>query len=205
MLSLIKKNLSRWIGAAIVLAVGIICIVAGATNSGSSFDTISVVLGIILTVVGSIGIVLAIASSIVLKKAVLGVALGSGIVLAFGIFLLVNQAVAGLVIGYIVTFIPYLLLVLGSIMFLNLVFTIVFAVKEKMVKSSITAIIFGLLISAAAITLGALSVGSNPIIPGSAQLIIFGVIIILVALLIILTAFVKMPSVVSIVTIKDKE
>lgn len=203
MISLVKRSLSKWIAAAMILVVGIVCIVAGATNSGESFNTISLVLGIILTVVGGVGVLMSIVASIVLRKAVLGIALGSGLVLAFGIFILVNQSIAGAIITYIMLFIPYILIVLGAIMVLNTVFTIVYAVKDKVVKSAISPILIGGLVGVSALVLGSLGVGNNPVIPHSAQLIIFGILIILVAILIALTTFVKMPSVVSVVTINE--
>lgn len=202
MVSLVKRSLSKWIAAAITLVVGIVCIVAGATNDGA-FTTISLVLGIILTVVGGVGVLMSIVASIVLRKAVLGIALGSGLVLAFGIFILVNQGIAGDIIKYIVAFIPFILIVLGAIMVLNTVFTIVYAVKDKVVKSAISPILIGGLVGVSALVLGSLGVGNNPVIPHSAQLIIFGILIILVAILIALTTFVKMPSVVSVVTINE--
>lgn len=205
MITIIKKSLSKWIAAALVLIVGIVCIVAGATNDGGAFDVISLTTGIIFVVSGAVGIVLAIAATIVLKKPILAIALGSGLVLAFGIFVLVRKDIAPSIIGYIVTFIPYILLVLGSIMILNLAFTIVYAVKQNIIKSSLGAIIFGGLIGVAGVVLGALGIGNNPVIPNSAQLIIFGIMILLVAILIALATFVKVPNVVDVVTIKSDD
>lgn len=203
MLDLVKRSLTKWISAAIVLVVGIVCIVAGANQDGSSFETIALILGITLIVLGALGLCLAILAAIFLKKSILAVGLSSGLVLAFGLFFVVNKSIAGTVIGYIVLLIPYLLLVLGAVLLLNVIFIVLENIKE--IKSALPTIIVSGLIGVAAIVLGALSVGNDPVISYSAQLIIFGIMVILVAILMVLATFIKVPNVVVVNVNNDKE
>ena len=59
-MDLIKRSLSRWIQAALILVIGILCIVAGASGNGNpntaqnATDAISIVIGIVLIVIGAL-------------------------------------------------------------------------------------------------------------------------------------------------------
>ena len=96
-----------------------------------------------------------------------------------------------------------ILLVLGAVLLLNVIFIVLENIKE--IKSALPTIIVSGLIGVAAIVLGALSVGNDPVISYSAQLIIFGIMVILVAILMVLATFIKVPNVVVVNVNNDKE
>ena len=88
----VKERLGKWITAAIIIVVGILCIVAGAAMGGNdpetaknALDGISITLGVILIVVGALALALGVVVTILAKKGFLVVALPGAIVLALGI------------------------------------------------------------------------------------------------------------------------
>ena len=207
----VKERLSKWIQAAIILVVGILCIVAGAALHGGdlqsaadSMDAISIVLGIILIVVGGLSLVLAIVTGILTKKGFAGVAFPGAILLAFGISMVVAKY-AYTFIDLLLKIVPYLLLCVGSVVLADAIFTFVLAIKGKAAKKALPGFIFGCVIAAAAIVLGALCVGNDPVIQYGTQLIVFGIIVCLVAIFQVLLTFVKLPDVVVVAVNKEEK
>lgn len=210
-MNFVKERLGKWIEAAIILVVGILCIVAGAMWGGKdpeaaqkALDGISQILGIVLVVVGSLAIVLGIVVALLAKKGFALVALPGGILLALGISLLVAKYAATLIM-IILTVIPYLLLCVGGVFLIDAIFNLVFAIKDKRVKPALAGIIFMMVLAVAAIVVGALCIGKNPVIGQSVQLIIFGIIVCLVACLMVLLTFVRLPAVVVLTKEESKE
>lgn len=211
-MELVKKSIGKWIQAAIIMVVGILCIVAGAAignQNGSaaqdSLNAISVTLGIVLIVVGALALVIAIVASVLVKKGFAAVALPGGVLVALGISL-VAAKYAGSLIGIVITVIPYLLLVIGAILLGDAIYSLVKAVKAKCVKSALAAIIFAMIVASVAIVIGSLCVGDNPVIAQNIQLIVFGIILVVVAILQVVLTLVKLPdNVVAIVSIKDEK
>ena len=201
-MSFVKERLGKWIEAAIILTVGILCIVAGAKMGGNDWeaaknalDSISLVLGIILIVVGSLAVVLGIVVVLLAKKGFLPVALPGGVLLAFGISLVVGKYAASLI-GLFLYVLPFLLICVGAVILGEAIFTLVFAIKDKKVKSVLVLVIVFAIVAITAIVLGALCLGDDPVIKTNVQLIVFGIVLILMALLQVLSTFVKMPTVV---------
>lgn len=207
----VRKSMGKWIEAAIILVVGILCIVAGAQigNGDASEDTwkaIGMTVSIALIVVGSIGILGAIFAAIFSKKGIAETGTGSAIVLAMGIWLLVEVYSTADIIGLIISFVPYLMLCVGGVVVLDAIAIIIEGIKEKNVKHALAASIVGIIEGAAAIVLGALCIAKNgngeTIIPWNVQLIIFGVILALYGCFMALATFVTIPAV-AVVAVTD--
>ena len=206
----VKERLGKWIQAAIVLVVGILCIIAGAAMGGDSWeaaqnalDGISVTLGVILIVVGGLSLILSIVVAILAKKGFAAVAIPGAIILAFGISLVVAKYAASLLL-ILLTVIPYLLIAVGAVILGDAIFNLVTAIIKKNVKGALVGVIIAMIIGVVAIVLGALCIGNDPVIAQSAQLIVFGIIVCLVALLLVVLTFVKLPDAVVVVVKKDQ-
>lgn len=207
----VKERLSKWIEAAIILVVGILCIVAGAAIGGkdgesarAALDGISQVLGIVLIVMGSLSVVLGVVVAILVKKGFAAVALPGAILLAVGISLLVAKYGADLIF-IILTVIPYLLLCIGGVLLIEAIFNLVFAILSKKAKDALVGVIFMSVLAVAMIVIGALCVGSKPVIDQYVQLIVFGIIVCLVACLMVVLTFVKLPTLVVISKSEEKK
>lgn len=207
----VRERLGKWITAAIVITVGILCIVAGAAMGGNdisaasdSLDAISMVIGIILIIVGSLSVVLAIVAGVLAKRSFAAVALPGAFLLAVGISLVVAKYAASLI-GLLLLVVPYLLIALGAVILLDAIVTLVRAIIGKNVGKVIVAFIVAALIAVGAIVLGALCIGKDPVIKYGVQLIVFGVIVVLEGLFQVLTTFVKLPDTVVVVATEKKE
>ena len=82
---------------------------------------------------------------------------------------------------------------LVSYLAVDAILVIVFGITSKNTKASFIAALPELVISAITIVLGALMVGNDPVISKDAQLIIFGIILILYSILLCLSTFTTMP------------
>ena len=207
----VKERLGKWITAAIIIVVGILCIVAGAAMGGNdpetaknALDGISITLGVILIVVGALALALGVVVTILAKKGFLVVALPGAIVLALGISLVVAKYGASLI-SILLTVIPYLLICIGSVIFIDAIINLVQGIIKKEVKAILVAVIVAIVVSVAAIVVGALCVGSDPVIKWGVQLIVFGIIVCLIGVLEVVLTFVKVPDVVVAVVKTEKK
>ncbi len=188
-MELVKKSFNKWIISAVVLVIGILCIVAGAASGNAQMDAytgISMTMGISLLVVASISILASLLATIITKgetSFAIG-AIGSAVALALGILFVVDNTLGGTLIWLLINFIPYLMLVAGSIIAVDAILVLVFAAAKKNLGAALVPAIAQLVVAAVTILLGALMVGDEPVISRNAQIIIFGVIIIIYALLI---------------------
>lgn len=206
----VKERLGKWIQAAIILVIGILCIVAGAAMGGNSWeaaqdalDGISITLGVILIIVGALSLVLSIVVAIIAKKGFAAVAIPGAVILAFGISLVVAKYAATLLL-ILLTVIPYLLIAVGAVVLGDAIFNLITGIVKKNVKAVLVGVIVAMVIGVAAIVLGALCIGEKPVIAQSAQLIVFGIIVCLVAALLVVLTFVKLPDAVVVVVKQDK-
>ena len=176
-----KKNLqsaiTTWITAAIVLVVGILCIVAQNANdintSADAANAISLVLGIAFIVVGTLGIIL---NALVLKRTATSETIADGIILAAGIFFVVQKTVADLIV-ILTDYVPYVLVVVGCLFALDAILIMVFGlVKKAQTKVWVIPFAIELLIGAVAIVLGVLALPSVNVI--DKRFTIFGIILI---------------------------
>ncbi len=188
-MELIKKSFSKWIISIIVLVIGILCIIAGAASGSAqegAYNGISMTVGISLIVVSSLTILVALIASIISKgQASFAVtAIGSSFALALGILFVVDNTLGGTLIWLLLCFVPYLLLVSGSIIAVDGIIILVFGFVNKNIKGALIGAIAEFVLAAITIVLGALMVGDNPVISLDAQIIIFGIILILYAIFI---------------------
>lgn len=206
----VKERLGKWVQAAIILVVGILCIVAGAVmgsndiaSASDALDGISLVLGITLIIAASLSLLLALVAGILAKKGFAAVAIPGASILALGISLVVAKYAAALI-TILITVVPYLMLTIGAVILLDAIFTFVFAIQAKEMNKALPAFIVGCLVAIVAIVLGALCVGNDPVIKFGAQLIVFGIIVCLVAVFQVVTTFVKLPDTVVVVAKKEE-
>ena len=191
-MDLVKRSLSKWINAAIVLTVGILVIVMGANTNASAdaAEAISMVLGIILIVVSSLALLLAICGGIMAKTGFLISGISSGFSLAIGISLVSGKYAAALIALFLYV-IPFLLIVVGIIILADAIFKLVLSIKAKI---SVVPEIVSIVTGALAMVLGFLCVGNEPVISQGAQLVVFGIILIVYACLMVLGTFFKLPD-----------
>ena len=207
----VKERIGNWVTAAIVLVLGILCIVAGAKMGGDNWeaaadalDGISITIGIVFIVVGSILLILAGVVAFLVKKGFLSPALAGGATLAVGISLVVAKYASNLIFIFL-TVLPYLAIVLGAIILLYAIYNLVLALKSKGAKAAVIAAIVVMIFAIAAIVLGALCVGDEPVIKLHVQLIVLGIVAVVAAALMVLLTFVKVPDVVVVAVKPSKE
>ncbi len=176
-----KKNLqsaiTTWITAAIVLVVGILCIVVQNANdintSSDAANAISLVLGIAFIIVGSLGILL---NTLVVRRTATSETIADGIILAAGIFFVVQKTVAGLI-GLLTDYVPYVLVVVGCLFAVDAILIMVFGlVKKTETKVWVLPFAVELVIGTVALVLGILALPSVNVI--DKRFTIFGIILI---------------------------
>lgn len=208
-MELIKRSLSKWIESILTLVVGILVIVAGAQMGNTSMDalingngsadtikSISLVLGWSFIVIGSIGIIGAVISAIFSKSGFTAIA--AGVTLAVGIWLVVRQE-AGKLMFVLIGFVPYVMIVVGAVLAVGAAFLVLNGVRTKVFKSALPTIVVEALLAIASIILGSLCIATaengNTIIASNVQLIIFGIILVIYAIIGILATFIRIPFV----------
>ncbi len=216
----VKKSLTNWVKAVLILVIGILVIVAGAQMGNTSMDalvngdgsaatiqSISLVLGWSFIVIGSLGIIGGLLGSALSKAGFATAAISAGITLAVGIWLVVRQE-AGKLMFVLIGFVPFVMIVVGAILAADAAFLIVNGIREKSIKKAIPAIAFGFIIAVASIVLGALCIatkeGGDTIIASNVQLIIFGCILLIYACFLVLATFVSIPLV-TVVSVNKRE
>ena len=207
----VQERLGKWIYAAIIIVVGILCIVAGAAMGGNDYETaadslnaISTVLGVVLVIVGSLSIVLAILVAVLAKKGFAAVAMPGAFLLAIGISLLAYPYAYSLI-GILIHVVPYILIVVGAVILADAIYTLVKAILAKQTKTVLVPVICSAILGVTCIVLGALCVGTNPVIAQNVQLIVFGIVVILVGVLQVLLTFVRLPDAVMVVVKENKK
>lgn len=189
MLTLIKKHYQKLIFSVVTFIVGILCIIVGAASgeaSAEAYQNIGRVIGVSLIIVGSIAVVAALVLTIFTRRNAIGLAGGSASILAAGIYLAVNQTVCGSLIYLFILYVPYLLLVIGCLSLCEVIVTALLSIKQESLKNILVTLILGSIGGVIAVVIGALAVGDDPVISHNVQMIIFGVILIIVAIVLIL-------------------
>ena len=207
----LSKKISLWITAAIVLTIGILCIVAGAAAGdkagADAYKGITLVLGIVSLVIASLVLVLALINSIVNKKGFAAEGLGAAMLLSIGIFFIVRETTASNLIALVLDFIPFVLIVSGSIILVDAILSIVFGIVKKTIKNEMVGIIVEIVVALIAIILGSLCLiekdNRDTIINMNARFIILGVILCLFSAYVLLLSFVKPVAVVAFVASED--
>lgn len=196
----VKNNIAKWASALVLLIVGILCIVAGAASGeakANAYEGISITLGVALLVVAGLVLVLALVATIMSKGEAkfLIPAIAVSVTLALGIFFVANKGLGGELIWLFLNFVPYVLIVVGSVIVVDAILTLIFAiVKKNNIKANVIAAVFTIILAGVSILLGALMIGDDPVIKKETQLIIFGIILILFALLGALATFIGLGA-----------
>ncbi|MBR6072322.1 MAG: hypothetical protein IKP77_05785 [Acholeplasmatales bacterium] len=187
-MELVRKSISKWIVSAVVLVIGILCIVAGAASGETSVDAytgISMTLGITLLVIAGLSLLVALIATILSRGKVAFITTGaaSAATLATGIFFVVDKNLGSTLIWIFLNYVPYFLLSVGGIIAVDGILVLVFGFANKDSKNAIITAVFEFIMAAIVIVLGALMVGNDPVISKSAQIIIFGIVLIIYSLL----------------------
>ncbi len=185
MLTLIKKHYQKLIISVLTFIVGILCIIVGAASgetSADAYQNIGRVIGVSLIIIGSIAVVCALCLTILTRRNAIGLAGGSASLLAAGIYLVVNETVCGTLILLFIYYVPYFLLVTGVLSVAEVIVTALLSIKQDSFKNILITLIVGSIGGVIAIVIGALAVGNDPVISHNVQMIIFGIILMLVAL-----------------------
>lgn len=214
-MALVRKNLSSWIIAAIILVVGILCIVAGAAfksgnieDGSNALKAINLTLGIILIIVGSLSLLLAVIAGILAKKSFAAIAFPGAAIVAIGASLCAEQYATTLM-GILITVVPFLFIALGIVVLADGIFILIRGISSKQLKGVLVPVIVLLAFAVLAIVLGFLCINfhkeGTPVIDQNVQLIIFGLVVCLVALFKFLVTFIKLPAAVAFVSVENKE
>ena len=215
-MALVKKNLSTWIQAAIILVVGILCIVAGVAfknnnpeDGANALKAINLTLGIVLIVVGSISTLIAILAGVLAKKSFAALAFPGAALIAIGASLCAVQYATTLM-GILIAVVPFLFIALGAVVLADAIFILVRAISAKKLQGVILPIALLLVFAIIAIVIGFLCIDfhkqGTPVIDQNIQLIIFGIIVCLVACFEFLLTVVKLPTaLVTVVSVEGKE
>ena len=183
MKNLVEK-ISAIITAIVVLVIGILCIVANSAEEGNAeaFEGISLTLGIVFIIVAALALVFEIVLLVMAKGGLLLKAstISSGVLLALGIFFVANKTAAGTLLAMFLEFVPYVMIVVGSLLVLDAIFTLVFGlIKKEKVAPVMIVFAIKLVIGALAILLGAIALGDNWL--GNNKFLIFGIVLIVYA------------------------
>lgn len=184
-----KKNVqvavTTWLTAIIMIVIGILCIVAqNATDYNAQSDAanaISMVLGIVFIIVGSLGIII---NALLLKRTATSTTLSAGIILAAGLFFVIEKTVAELI-ALLTNFVPFLLVVIGSLVILDAILVLVLGLKNKQAKAVVIPVVIEVVIGVVALVLGILALPSVNVI--DKRFTIFGILLIVYALFLAFT------------------
>jgi len=193
----IKENFSKILTACVLIIIGILCIIADVASAEASLDAykgISITIGVVFIVLSSIVIIFALIGSIMDKTSILLSLIPNALLLGAGIFFVSNDTVAGSLILYFLALIPFLLLALGGFILVDAILNLVFAIINKQVNKVLPLIIVEFVISAITVALGALTIGTDPVI--KKQLLIFGIIVVLFGAYTFANCFIKTKTVV---------
>lgn len=181
----ITKSISLWITAAVLIILGILCIVADNASGETKIDAfknISLVLGIAFIVIASLAIL---ANILLTKKATNSQTISAGGVLAAGIYFVCQREVAATLLICLFDYVPYLLIVCGSLVVLDGIITLVLSIKNKeVIRLAVVACIIFAIIGGLAILFGVLALPQVDVI--SAKFTIFGIILLIYGLLLVL-------------------
>lgn len=185
-MKVLAKNLTKFIEGAILLTLGILVIIVGAGNASAS-ETISTVIGVVLLVIGIISLCLVALVGVKNRVSFAAVGVSSAALIGVGISLFVHPWAMEIV-NLFLYVIPYILIAVGAVVILDGVLTLVRNIKKK---GALLAAVLTIVSGAVALTFGILCVGDNPVISGSTQLIVFGIIVVVLATVSLLSTVVN--------------
>lgn len=197
-MDLTKKPLGKWLKDIITLVVGILLIIAGATDRNT--NAISQVIGITLIVVGSICVLFALYVGCKLKSGFVLLGTPGTLMLLVGVSLVV-ELWANHVIANVLIVIPYIVIAVGIVFIVDAVMSTIFT--SKIDKKAFLYMLPELIIGVAALVLGILCLvkvnNGQAIINDNVQLVILGVIVCLYSVYDFLLTVVKLPKAISVI------
>ena len=126
----ISKLISKAILGALLLTIAILCFVVNSKSKGSgdAFQAISIVMGVVFIVLAALVIV---AAGVMKKRIFTPESLGAASFLALGIFFVADKTVGGMILTYIVEYVPYELVVVGSVFVADAILLLVLQLTKK--------------------------------------------------------------------------
>lgn len=187
-MNLVRKNLSKFIEGAILLTLGILFIILGATkDNGGARDAVSIIIAVVLLIVGVLSLVLVIVAGIKSKASFAAVGVTSAVLIGVAISLLDKKWAVDIV-QFILFVLPYVLICVGAVIIADGILVLVRTLKAK--GAALPAVLT-IVTGAVALTIGCLCIGDNPVIKQDAQLVIFGIIVVVLAAISLLTTVVN--------------
>ena len=126
----LSKFLTRMIAGALLLTIGILCFIVNSKSkgSGNAFEAISIVSGVVLIILAA----LLFAAVLLLKRRVaVPEGLSAATLLSVGIFFVCDKTMGGMILTYIVEYVPYELVVVGSVFIVDAIIILVLALRNK--------------------------------------------------------------------------
>ena len=187
-----RKKLNYWITAALLILFGVLFIVVGTkTDNQKVISTLDTIFGVLFLIEGS---ALILVSILVKKQFVSSLSLAGALALSLGIYTLVESFINN-ILAVVLNFIPYFLIVVGSLMVFQALITY-FLGKKKSLPLLIIQLVYGIII----LTFGIL--GLTVFKDLDTKFIILGIIICIYATYIIVASF--FPGALVIVVNKDE-
>lgn len=187
-MNLVRKNLSKFIEGAILLTLGILFIILGATkDNGGARDAVSIIIAIVLLIVGVLSLVLVIWAGVKSKASFAAVGVTSAVLIGVAISLLDKKWAVDIV-TFILFVLPYVLICVGAVIIAD---GILVLVRTLRAKGAALPAVLTIVTGAVALTIGCLCIGDNPVIKQDAQLVIFGIIVVVLAAISLLTTVVN--------------
>ena len=202
----ISEKISILLTSVVVAVIGILCIIANSAEDSAAFENISLTIGIVLIIVAALALILELVILILAKGGSLlgAAAIANSVLLAIGIYFVANTYSAGSLLALFLDFVPYAMLVVGSLVAVDAVLTLVFGlVNKEETKKVVIAFVIKLVVAALAILLGAIAMGDNWL--GNNKFLIFGIVLIVYAVYNVLIAFLAPTFTVKAVIVNDSK
>lgn len=188
-MAFVKNSISKWITAALVLILGILCCIANGSSNLGDYENISLFLGWVFIILGSLALVLGLIVALLNKKTFASSdMISAGALLAAGIFFVADKTVAVVLIGALLNYVPYVMIVVGFVIAVDAILILVFGILKKNLKPSLILFIAEIIMAILAIVLGAIALDSKSAL-GENKFLIFGIMLIIYAVLIVLATF----------------
>lgn len=126
----LSKFLSKAIVGVVMFTIAILCFVVNSRskNSSGAFEAISIVMGVTFIVVASLAFL---ATMLIKRRIATPEGLAAASLLAVGIFFAADKTVGGMILTYIVEYVPYELVVVGSVFIADAILILCLALKNK--------------------------------------------------------------------------
>lgn len=197
-----KKPVAKWVKYLIVLAIGILMIVAGAIANSGADDAMSIVVGVVLMVFGVAFLFAAFFLTNTFKRGFLFFGIPGAFLVLVAVSLFVEKWFFD-IITFFLLLVPYLLLAIGFALIADAILKVIHAKGNA--GKAILILLPEMILALAALVLGILCLKINngqPVIPQTVQLIILGVIVCVYAVYEFLLTVIKLPKAVAYISVE---